>query len=303
MSNSINFSVRPQGHFTISTNLRGKITEFSNLILNSGLNLIATSYPYIDHCFVGMGNTPPTVDDTNLVSFVQSTNYKTSQVDGVASSAPYYSYRRTVFRFHAGTVTGNLSEIGVGIIYGNVRRLFCRALIKDSFGNPTTITLLPDEVLEVTYELRHYMPTVDTTGTITLAGNIGGVYEYTLRPAKVTTHSIFAQDGWSANVTYTYHEYRHTHARAGGIGTITGEPAGTNYSATSSSAKEYLVDTHSTEITYTFGVDQGNVPGGIKSITFIMGTGLYQVEFTPAIPKSNMDSLSLTFSNSWARRP
>lgn len=302
MGNAIDFSIRPQGYFKLSTNLRGELGEFPNLILNTGLNLLATHNPYISYCFVGTGNTPPTVDDTDLESFVASTYHVSASIGGVATSAPYYSFNRTVFRFNAGSAVGNLAEVGVGVVPSGGRILFCRTLIKDSFGNPTIITLLPDEILEVTYELRHYVPVADTTGTITLIGNIGGTYNYTLRPSKVTTYNSSSFGGWSGNAYYQNNDYRWTYARSSGLGPITGEPTGSAYYASASSGGGYAAGTYSTSVTYFFGVDAGNVPGGIKSISFPMGTGYYQVEFTPPIPKTNMDSLSLTFGHSWARK-
>ena len=304
MGNAINFSVRPKGYFKLSTNLRGQIAEFPNLILNTGLDLLATNDPYIEYCFVGTGNTPPTVNDTNMESFVASTISKAVNTGGVATSAPYYSYQRIVFRFNAGAAVGNLAEVGVGIISpitGN-RILFCRTLIKDSFGNPTTITLLPDEILEVTYELRHYVPVVDTTGTITLTGNIGGTYDYILRPSNVTSYHPNALVGWAGGMNYRHNNYMFTYAHSGGFGPITGTPTGSNYQSTSSKAESYVTGTYSAAVTYFFGVDAGNIPEGIKSIVFTMGTGRYQVEFTPPIPKTNLNSLSLTFGYSWARK-
>lgn len=302
MDNAIDFLVRPQGHFKLSTNLRGQIAEFPNLILNSGLNLLATHDPYIEYCFVGSGNTPPTVNDTNMESFVASTKNRPIIDGGVSTSTPYYSYQRTVFRFSEGTAVGNLAEVGVGVISSGNRILFCRTLIKDSFGNPTTITLLPDEILEVTYELRHYVPVGDTTGTITLTGNIGGTYDYILRPSKVTTYHPNAIIGWSGSGNYRSNYPSHTYAYSGGLGPITDTPTGSYSSATSSKEESYVTGTYSAAVTYFFGVDAGNIPGGIKSINFTMGTGRYQVEFTPAIPKTNKDTLSLTFGYSWARK-
>lgn len=302
MDNAIDFSVRPQGYFKLSTNLRGQIAEFPNLILNSGLNLLATHNSYIEYCFVGTGNTPPTVNDTNMESFVASTNIKTINIGGVSTSAPYYSYQRIVFRFNAGATVGNLAEVGVGVSSSGNRILFCRTLIKDSFGNPTTITLLPDEILEVTYELRHYVPVGDSTGTITLTGNIGGTYDYILRPSKVTSYHQSVFTGWSGDMNYRFNYHSFTYAYSGGLGPITGSPTGSYEKPTSSKAESYVTDTYSAAVTYFFGVDAGNIPGGIKSIGFVMGTGCYQVEFTPPIPKTNQDSLSLTFGYSWARK-
>src|SRR5690606_12406658 len=69
--------------------------------------------------------------------------------------------KRVVRRFPAGTIHGqNLSEVAMSD--AATRPIFCRALLKDSLGNPLTIVLLEDEVLDIVYELRMYLPPVDT---------------------------------------------------------------------------------------------------------------------------------------------
>ena len=59
-----------------------------------------------------------------------------------------------------------------------------RALILDGGGSPTTLTILSDETLDVTYTIRVYPPTTDVTGSITLDGVS---YGYTIRPCNVST--------------------------------------------------------------------------------------------------------------------
>lgn len=301
-SKEVNLTLQAQGYFTISTDKRGKLAEFPNLIVNTGLNILAAGN-YLARCFVGSGTVAPTVNDTQLGSFIAESADIFNAVTGCATSAPYYSYARYSYRFSAGTAQGNLSEVGIGYSISGTRTLFSRALIKDSFGDPTTITLLPDEILEVTYELRHYMPVNDVTGSITFTGNLAGTYSYTLRASNVTYFTGPNNfSGWDSTTAYTRSHPNGANAYSTGIAAITSAPGGAAYSSTSVVVPTYVKGTYTTSIKYTWGITDGNAPGGIRSVTFGLGIGRYQIEFDPPIPKTNMDTLSLTFTNSWARK-
>ena len=301
-SKEVNLTLQAQGYFTISTDKRGKLAEFPNLIVNMGLDLLAKGN-YLSSCYVGSGTVAPTVNDTQLGSFIAESGTIFNVVTGCTTSAPHYTYAQYSYRFSAGTALGNLSEVGIGSINNSVRTLFSRALIKDSFGNPTTITLLPDEILEVTYELRHYIPVNDVTGSITFTGNLAGTYSYTLRASNVT---LFAGpngfNGWDSTSAYTKSHPNGANAYSTGIATITSAPGGAAYYSTRAMVPTYINGTYAVSIKYTWGITEGNAPGGIRSIDFVLGIGRYQVEFNPPIPKTNMDTLSLTFTNSWARK-
>ena len=298
----INFTVHPQGYFVLSTDQRGKLAEFPNLILDTGLDLFAAG-GYLSRCFVGSGTVAPTVNDTQMGSFIAETSVVFDVIAGCATSAPYYSFARYNYRFAAGAAMGNLSEVGIGNTNGGTRVLLSRALIKDSFGNPTTITLLPDEILEVTYELRHYIPVNDVTGSITFIGNLAGTYTYTMRAAGVTTYvGNNSHGGWNATDLFTRKHYLGAVATSGALAAITAAPSGGQYSSGAVTGPAYVNGTCTTSLKYTWGVTEGNVPGGIRSIAFSLGIGRYQIEFNPPIPKTNLDTLSLTFSHSWARK-
>ncbi len=293
------------GHFTLSTDKRGKVGEFTNLITNAGLNNVANPN-WLQSAFIGTGSTPPNVNDTDLAAYLtKSSAQHGSTIFGASSVEPYYCYVRITYRFAAGVAQGNLTEIGIGWRAGVTNNLICRTLIKDANGNPTTLTILPDEILDVTYELRQYIPSTDVTGSITFGGNLGGTYSYTLRPAKITTSSFTAQEGWAGQRPFNeYSEAVYVGIFTGGaLGTIFSSPSGTSIGrASSSSVSPYVLDSYTCKHTYVFSVDVANHANGIKCMSFPLGNGFYQVEFNPPIPKTNMDSLSLTFQYSWGRK-
>ncbi len=295
--NEIGAIIRPQGYFTISTDKRGKLAEFPNLITNSGLDLLVAA-GFMQNCFVGTGNVAPTVNDTQMGVLKAENSESFNAVNGCTTSAPYYAFTRNTYRFSAGTASGNLNEVGIGKSISGTRTLFSRELIKDSFGNPTTITLLSDEVLEVVYELRHYIPVTDVTGSVTFTGNLAGTYAYTIRPMAVTSPS-----SWSPDRTYSYGGPISASAYASSIGSITSSPTGNWFPSDGVVISNYISGTHSIQFTYKWSLSRGNVPGGIRSISFAMGIGNYQIEFNPPIPKTSIDTLQLTFGYSWARKP
>lgn len=263
---------------------------FPNLITDVGLNSLGTNADYLNNCLVGSGNTAPNVADTSLVAQVATTSNVQSTVSNAQSSPPYYGSVTKTYRFVAGTATGNLAEVGIG---GAV--LFSRALILDGGGSPTTITVLSNEVLDVTYQLRVYPATVDVTGSITISAVS---YAFTKRAASVTdagTWGLGALTGGGQQVV----------AYSGAIGAITTTPSGTavGIGVTNSA---YGNNNLYRDFTAFFDLNDANF-GGIESVVANFGPstgrfGSIQMQFTPSIPKDNTKTLTLGFRHSWSRK-
>lgn len=274
---------------------------FPNLITNTGLDALGSSgvaSDYLTTCCVGSGTTAPSYTDTSLVSLIASTTTTNSfgSSTGTQSAAPYYGYNITQFNFAAGTATGNLSEIGVGV---NATSLFSRALILDSSGNPTTITVLSNEALYATYEVQQYVPTADVTGSITINGV---VYDYTLRAANATGNT------WAPTGVSDSPQLSQCTVFNGTIGAITGQPSGSQAYVGSTTSSAYTQGSYTLESTANFGLTNGNVTGGISAVLLQFGTyngagrrGSFQASFSPAIPKDSSHTMTLVFSTSWAR--
>ena len=141
----------------------------------------------------------------------------------INSTSPYYISHIVEYHFAIGAAAGNLSELGVGWASSGTT-LFSRALILDSGGTPTTITVLSDEYLYVTYEHRFYPSETDATGSIVFTGNIGGTYTYTLRPAQIDSTSI--ADLTPGPTAMNHIDIVHVTVYDGSIGIITSLPAG-----------------------------------------------------------------------------
>ena len=265
---------------------------FPNLILNGGLDRMGENGDYLNWCQVGSGSTAPIAAQTALVNRIAGTNTHQASVAGAQASAPYYGWYRRTDRFAAGVAAGNLSEVGVG--WATSGSLFSRALILDGGGNPTTITVLSDEVLDVTYELRRYPGTVDLTGTVVLDGV---THNWVSRAAGVTDSRYWA--GTSEMALDWPRAYN------GDIGAVTAlTPSGTS-GTLSATLLAYSSGSYTRATTVSAGLNDSNLSGGIRSILIssYSGVGSYQIQFDPAIPKDNTKVLSLTIQHSWARRP
>lgn len=279
---------------------------FNNLITDQGIEYLGATAGYLAACQVGTGNSAPNVADTGLATYLAGSSTIHSTSLAAQGSSPYYVARTNTYRFAAGVATGNISEVGIGTATtGSV--LFSRALILDGGGSPTTITVLADEVLDVTYQLRVYPPTGDVTPAVTDSGPAGTEHTFTVRAARVTTATDNG-NGWGISQTGSIPGGNpgsgSTRAYNGAIGAITGSPAGTSDSATSTTVSTYVAASDEIFQTSTFGLDDGNLSGGITALEWTFGRGAggcWQAGVSPAIPKTASETLSITTKVTWSR--
>lgn len=289
--------------------VKQSLDSFPNLITNAGLERLATSAssPFGTYCRVGTGSTPPSETDTALENQIASTtSYSLSRGVTVGEG---FCWGRAVYTFALGAVVGNISELGIGWTASSNNTLFSRALILDQFGNPTTITLLADEQLRVTWENRWYWPTEDSTGVLTNEGNLGGDYSWVARPARVGNWrggiGGGALDGSSGGggVTNAYGYYAPSE-----LGAIDEYPSGQSF-LSGLSASTFTVDSRTSGVRYSFSIAQGNSADGIQTFNIFGGAGastvagrlVFQVRFDPPFLKTANDILQVEFSLSWGR--
>lgn len=295
---SIEFKPRIQGFYKIeATNVltgekRIAADWFPNLITNIGLNQMGKT-GVTTNCLVGSGNDIPSVFDTALRAKVAHTSSIINTTNTARSSPPYYGICTKTFRFAVGAAAGNLSEVGIG---WNDTNCFSRALILDSLGQPTTITILPYEFLDIIYELRCYPPLEDEFFTLTLSGT---VYEATVRASDVTSNQ------WAPNLSgrvLLWSNTTSTIAYSGPIGLITGSPTG-SVASTAPNNFDYVEGSYSQNAYSLFDLNQANFVDGIKSFRFMtyFQVGMYQVEFDKFIPKNNTRTWRIDYGVTWAR--
>jgi hypothetical protein len=275
---------------------------FRNLITDAGLNNIGTNGAWLNACQVGTGTNLPANGDTALQTFLVGTTNQTQVTNTAQGSAPYYGSTTNTYRFDQGDAAGNLTEIGITTAdVGGV--LFSRARILDGSSNPTSITVLADEFLDATYQIRIMPPLVDSTPTINISGTD---YDLVVRAANVTNVSWAPGGGFGSGSTggvYT------ASARSGAIGAITTLPSGSTAAADSTTLAAYGNNNLYREATATWGLTAANFGGsGILAVTWLLGTttgsggmGMMQAGFTPGIPKTSADILTLVLRHTWAR--
>ena len=269
---------------------------FRNAILDGGLNRMGIG-AYANACAVGSGSTPPAYTQTGLATQVAMTTNIQGTTNGRRTDVPYYGWTRRIFRFAAGIAAGTLAEIGIGwwknpgpVMDG----FFSRALILDLDGNPTTITVLADEVLDVTYELRMY---ADLNDKVFEAEISGVTYDCVLRACDVD-----GDQWWSPDLDVPVQNYVYPYVYNGTIGTILGAPSGVSDYARSYLTSAYVNNSLERVIVNTWDLNYGNLAGGVTAYSYLgKNAGRWQQSFSPAIPKDATKTLVLSSKFVWGR--
>lgn len=262
---------------------------------------------WIDRCCVGTGNSTPLASQVALDSFVASTT-ATSAIDvaGVqVSTEPFYLWARRTWRFSEGAATGNLSEVGLGWTNTN---LWNRALMRDVNGNPTTITVLSDEYLDIVSEIRVY-PQRSVSSSFNLLdknGEIISAHSYVgysvLRNPRFIANKIIIASNIGASDSSAVHK--------GGItsnATLT-EVVYDNYYGDVIMRTIYNPIYTATSCEQKFNLDPVYNNYAHKSF-FIPIIGMlgqndswgYKFQITPSITKNNEQRMTYTFKVNWGR--
>lgn len=282
--------------------------EFKNLVLDSGLDRMSVG-TWFNRVLVGSGNSEPDKTQTGLDTFVKSTGtrvgvYTASRVLG---DRPYMDFT-SVYRFPQGAAKGNLSEIAIG---WEDNACWNRTLIKDFNGDPTVLTVLEDEFLEVTVVIRVYFQK-DITGTLEYKDRNGAV---------VSTHTVTGQlcltgDGQSSP-SYQKVEWGSPSYGGGGAhlynqsvnfyeGNYTQAPTGGEIAS-----EQVFRGIHQYPNPRTCrgvrNLNLDNANGNHKALfSYIRGLGAdstigYKFLIDPVKPKKSTEVMSYTFECSWAR--
>ncbi|HJR14236.1 MAG TPA: hypothetical protein VJ833_10100 [Rhodanobacteraceae bacterium] len=309
MKIDFNMQVGLKGHFTIRVaHGDGSVDEykFDNLITDSGMDSIGNSAfahtinKYSDanqQCAVGTGNTAPAFTDTALTAFLAGT-----VITNVASAlTSTYGSNVYTYAFAQGAVVGNIAEVGTGTTGtgGNLGTMFNHALILDGGGHPTTIPVTAVDQLTVTYEVDVYWPTTDTLVNLT-DSYTGAHYTVTCRAAQTTSANWWG--GWGINVYSGNNQVFYTiTGYTGALGPITGQPASQINSGASYTQGSYTTGTYTRSDTVTIPYTTWN--GNLTAFMWTNALGAFQFGFSPYIPKTNTQTLTLTRSITWARYP
>jgi hypothetical protein len=277
-------------------NSRVVLDWFDNLIVDSGLNSYGSSgnstNGSLQTISVGTGTTSPDASDTGLSgSTLGSASVGAITTSFVTDDTDSYVQGSATITFGLGVIVGNATEVGVFLGNGD---LFSRTLFKDGEGNPTSITVLEDEQLRLTYRVRKYVSVLDTTTSV-------GDYTITVRPARWG----LVGGGWTAvpqgtNTWSTSTAANSNKFSSSTITTIDSTPS-TNLAITSVNLSGYSSGSYSRNFTFNANVSSAN--GSIRSAFFSnMAGSAWQVGFDPLILKTNEQTLAVTFNITWARK-
>lgn len=279
---------------------------FPNVITNLGLDAIGGSNDLFTYCAVGGGNSKPLNTNTKLDNFlaVGSQISPTSKYDyDPVRDTEFYKCSRTVGYRFTGLDNKNISEVGL-VSSGDPGQhsAYTRTLIKNSNGEPTVITVLSGEILELQYRLWQVFDVKDKDQVVTAM--IDGVEV----PVNVKIRLAGVGD-WSYNNVVgrpiTYRDNSGVRFGTGELGKITGEISGEIYvHPTPVRWEAYQPSTYKRKFSVDNSIVQAVLP--IRSFLFWTGLGAYQVRFGTVdgdlpIDKTNQDILQLGFEMSWGR--
>ena len=279
-------AVRPDGE------RRLLLDWFDNLILDAGLNRLGSGGAF-DRCMVGTSSTPVTPSQTALGAQIASTTTIEASTNGTNLGGGYAWARRT-FRFPVGAATGNITEVGVG---WSSTDCFSRALTVDGGGTPVTITVLADEFLDVTYELRLHWPTVDISVNAFISSTSHAVVT---RASQVGSWLLtgLITNGSRSDLTPPGQAFSYG---AGALGDITVDAGGTPLNSVNMTyAAAYVNNSLERNYRAVFGLANGDVD--ISNIKITTPFGQFKTSFSPVIGKRNTNSLTLDYKVTWARR-
>lgn len=277
--------------------ITGETGWFDNLITDRGMNAIGElaegTGSILVACQVGTGSATPTFSDTTLGNRIATTTNILSENSSIVVGPPRYGSHTIVFRFAQGAAAGNLTEVGIS--YQTVANglLYSRALIQDTLGNPTVLTVLATEFLDVEYETRLYIPTGDTSFSI-LVGGISTTV--TVRVSENGNAAYWCnniprlRENSTSSLQSTY---------TGLLGAESSAPSNMIGNFSSVAISNYVPDSHYIDYSRHYLINESN--GNIRCVKQVSTMGSFQLQYNPVIQKNNTKEMTLRFRHSWAR--
>ena len=290
--------LRPDG------TVREKLQGYNNMILDQGLEALlavnsGSTWSAISTCELGTGTQEPQELDVALTSPVGSASNNRLQFSATWSQPQpgIYMLRRS-WRFDFDTAGSRgiagvqLSEIGTRV--GTT--LISKSLIKDAQGNPTTIQLLPEEILQVNYALHIYFDAREPrTGTFTLDKGPEGsdTYNYSWN-FMALTEGTNINYGWPHGILLA----NTTHARES-TSLIAPESSwqGTASGGSPVTRHPYVPGSFKRTYSMNYSVTQFNLTGGIGGLRLYTGStsrdsSLFQITFENPITEAGIPKTS-----------
>lgn len=252
-------------------------------------NLAASGW----YMFVGSGTTPVDATQTQLVSQVGSYDHilTATQNDNVKVGNDYIASSTGIAEWSIGAIVGNISEAGIRLGTRIGSTVDSRALIVDSQGNPTTITVTAKDKLVISYTLKYIIPIQQHVSVVDFLGV----------PTTCTLERLGALNVSSNNLYSAFASVFNNKAAYTSSQGLINDPEKSFTSSRSSSADlEYTSPSNGVRrVSCFFSTGSANDPQGfIEYMSFgvishtIPNMGLH---FSPKIPKDATKTLTLNF--------
>ncbi|WP_296193624.1 MULTISPECIES: hypothetical protein [unclassified Psychrobacter] len=312
----------------VRKNAKGEVVEDTgyqkNLILDAGLDFLGDSSNgnMLDYCIIGSGNSTPNVTQVKLDSVInrQSSLIQVSAKGSydAAVDGNFYKINKVVKFSFINNGNINISELGLAYQYSSSTeyKLVTRALVRDSSGNPTTISVLADETLEVYYKLWCVFNVTDITGTVELTEFGGNTvqYNYVGRPAFVgSTNAAFNTNHLGDSLYDSiYYTVEPSEIRTGELGDIRNKPTGGLVLSKPATGSFYVMRLGSytqgsfkRSMFWDLGLSEANSTN-IRSILLVTNKGVWQFRYGSVlddspIAKNSNQKMSFEFEFSWGR--
>lgn len=280
-----------------------------NLILNQGLNFFGggKGSAINTSCAIGSGNSSPLAAQTKLDVFVAiaSGSDTTSSYSYINKGDDLYRmWEQKKYRF-TGLSEVNITEVGL-VSEGSASNYYLttRALIKDSAGNPTSITVKTGETLDVYYKVHKVVDISDKSFVVNVSNGSGGPVPYNIiiRPKIIGTDewSIGMMSPVSASAGFTF---------AGGadISAANSSPIGLTQFANSFTLSSYILGSYKivAKINYALAQANGNIRTVMPDTNYFRFLHM-QMRFGRAsddapLVKTNKETLEVPLEFSWSR--
>lgn len=289
-----------------------------NLILNQGLDFYGggNGTDIFESCLVGTGNSIPIPTQNKLDMPVKiATGSKfADKYDYTPRSDNLYLIERTYKYIFSTMGNVNISEVGLASNGTTTTNAYMctRALIKDAMGNPTVISVLNTEKLEVYYKIITVFSTLDTVHQIqyTNAANVTSTYNATTRLAMAGDGRWYNKArslvGENPLKTMDFGSISGGGCYSGVLGPINGEPKSEKSAgyADGFNILPYEENSYKRIGMYKYPLDNNN--GSTRSVLILSNLGCWQVEYgsvlnNSPISKTSKDTMTLPFEFSWGR--
>lgn len=295
-----------------------ELESIPNLITNAGLVMLGTAWSA--RIFIGTGTSRPANGDTVLQNYINNTSATQTSWNRRSAVSPTGEWVEgsLTMRFAAGEATGNITEVGIGRVISSgtppVYELFSRALVVDGAGNPTAITVLADEYLDVTYTLRVYSSPANNSATLVISGVnydmvIGRYYDGASGTNPFVPSGLF--NGSNSNFSAIGKSAGNLEF-SGGIDSTVPFITPTLTSLDGSCPTVQEPSNYGARSDITFGLNAGNLTGGIKGFLWNrssvgdLSKGIhsahYRATVNPPIPKDPTKILNFGLRWSWGRK-